>query len=349
LIDSPVFKTYIGQMRQKLTTIVLSFLLFSLAATPTSANEILWNPGVGNDLSGKPANLVPGAAIRNTGLLVYKSNPDELIMKIVMNDSFEQKPFSSDERNMAMWIYWPKNYCWSDNQKNCDGLFTVPIPNNPTSYPYQKSNQFVYVNQHQKASNVDVKRTECKAFWWMESTYRTNDTWAFALSITCLAIPKEFGWYAYSQINLGQADVATDFTQVQTISYPFHDLAAKAYKEKLANVQGEGKNMITCVIARTAEGYDQKLDFDEQCSESSKWELTYCDAHPKAELQVFKSGKWRKLKSYSGKKDACIDSKEFFEFTVSGAFSGKHRIRNFGNQNYQTSFLDIRKSRPYSN
>jgi len=107
--------------------------------------------------------------------------------------------------------------------------------------------------------------------------------------------------------------------------------------------------MITCVIASKAEGYDQKLDFDEQCTESSKWELTYCASHPKAELQIFKSGKWRKLRSYSGKKDKCIDSEEFFEFTVSGAFNGKHRIRNFGNSKYEISFLDIRKSRSNSN
>jgi len=323
-------------------------LFTSIAVEPTSANEILWNPGVGNELSSKPANLVPGAAIRSTGLLVYKANADELIMKIVMNDSFEQKPFSSNERNMAMWIYWPKNYCWSENEKNCDGLFTVSIPDNPTSYPYQKSNQFVYVNKHQKASNVDIKRTECKAFWWMESTFRTNDTWAFAISITCLGIPKEFGWYAFSQINLGQEDVATDFTQVQTIAYPFHDLAGKAYKERLSKVGGVSKSVITCVVASTAEGYDEIVDFDEQCTESSKWQLTYCAAHPKAELQVFKSGKWRKMKIYSGEKDKCVDSEESFEFTVSGTYNGKHKIRNFGNSKYKTSFLVLKKSQSSS-
>ena len=329
----------------------ISILIFFACSSTygSSASEILWNPGISNSLADKPSNLVPGAAIRNTGLLVNRANPDELIMKIVMNDGFEQKPFSSGNRNMAMWIYWPKNYCWSENQKNCDGLFTVRIPNNPTSYPYQKSNQFVYVNQHQRASNVDVKQTECKAFWWIESTFITNDTWAFALSITCLGIPKEFGWYAYSQINLGQENVATDFTQVQTISYPFHDLAAKAYKEKSTNIKGESKNVITCVVATTAKGYDQKIDFDEQCTESSKWELTYCAAHPKAELQIFQSGKWRKLKIFKGKEDACIDSEESFEFTVSGTFNGKHRIRNFGNSKYETSFLDLRKSRSISN
>lgn len=194
-----------------------------------SAVDILWQPGVANDLIGAGAGLVPGAGIRNTGLLVYKENPDLMIMKIIMSDSFEDKPFSSKGRNMAMWIYWPKNYCWSANEKNCAGLFTIAVPDNPASYPSSKSNEYVFAYSHDKEANVNRKATSCKAPWWIESTYKSRDTWAFAISITCLGIPREFGWYAYSSINLGQTDLVTDFTSVQTISYPFHDLAKSAY------------------------------------------------------------------------------------------------------------------------
>jgi ligand-binding SRPBCC domain-containing protein len=169
------------------------------------------------------------AEIRNTGLLVYKDNPDLLIMKIIMDESFEDRPFSDKGRNMAMWIYWPKNYCWSKDEKNCAGLFTISIPNSPARYPTARTSEHVFAYSHDKESNVNKKVTACKAPWWIENTYKSRDTWAFALSITCLGIPKNFGWYAYSSIDLGQSDVVTNFTSVQSISYPFHELAKPAY------------------------------------------------------------------------------------------------------------------------
>jgi hypothetical protein len=136
---------------------------------------------------------------------------------------------------MAMWIYWPKNYCWSKDKANCEGLYTIPIPHSPVNYPTTKSSEFVTAFSHNKVSNVDRKATECKAPWWISSTFKTRDTWNFAVSITCLKLPQEFGWYAYSSIDLGQKDIATDFTSVQMIKYPFHDLAAKNYKPTLEN------------------------------------------------------------------------------------------------------------------
>jgi hypothetical protein len=221
-------------MFQKILKVTLVSLVVSLLPSSfqsVNAVEILWNPGISNDLSSAGPGLVPGAGIRNTGLLVYKSNPDELIMKIIMSESFEDKPFTGKGRNMAMWIYWPKDYCWSKDTANCEGLFTVSYPINPATYPSSKSSEYVFVEQHDKASNVNKKVSTCKAPWWIDSTNKSRDTWSFAVSITCLGIPKQFGWYAYSSIDLGQKDIVTDFTSVQTISYPFHELAAKAYKK----------------------------------------------------------------------------------------------------------------------
>lgn len=209
----------------------LSLLLNLLPSHVQNATavEILWQPGIGNELNGAATGLVPGAGIRNTGLLVYKENPDLLIMKIIMNESFEDKPFSNKGRNMAIWVYWPKDYCWGGNEKNCAGLFTIGIPNSPASYPTAKSNEYVFAYSHDKEANINRQVTSCKAPWWIESTYSNRDTWAFALSITCIGIPKSFGWYAYSSIDLGQTDIVTDFTSVQLISYPFHELAKSAY------------------------------------------------------------------------------------------------------------------------
>jgi len=219
-------------MFQKVSKVILLSLIVSLLPPNiqvANSNEILWNPGISNGLYDAGSGLVPGAKIRNTGLLIYKSNPDELIMKIIMSDSFEDKPFSGKGRNMAMWIYWPLDYCWNESRgANCEGLFTIGVPNFPTNYPTAKSNEYILAYSHNKAANIDRKATTCKAPWWIEGTNKPRDTWAFAISITCLKIPKTFGWYAYSSIDLGQTDIATDFSLIQTITYPFHELAAKS-------------------------------------------------------------------------------------------------------------------------
>jgi len=221
-------------MFKKVSKAILLSLIISLLPVNiqvANSTEILWNPGLSNDLDTYGKDLIPGTKIRNTNFIVYKSNPDELIMKIIMDQSFEDRPFSGKGRNMAMWIFWPKSYCWSKDTANCEGLFTVEDPINPATYPSSKSSEYVFVQKHEKAANVNVQATSCKAHWWIESTLKLRDTWSFAVSMTCLGMPKEFGWYAFSEIDVGQKEVATDFTSVQTITYPFHELAAKAYKK----------------------------------------------------------------------------------------------------------------------
>jgi ligand-binding SRPBCC domain-containing protein len=215
-------------MPKNIIKIVLITLVINLLPTNfqvANSTEILWNPSLSNNLPNRPLTLIPGAGIRNTGILVNKSNPDELIMSVIMSESFEDKPFSGKGRNLAMWIYWSKNYCWEKDTAGCEGLFIVGEPFNPSSYPSVKGSEYVLVEKHNKFTNVDVKATTCKAPWWIESTYKSRDTWSIALSITCIGIPKEFGWYAYSNISIGQKDTVTDFTAVQMITYPFHELA----------------------------------------------------------------------------------------------------------------------------
>jgi hypothetical protein len=328
---------------QVIRVIVFSLVLFLLQPSFQSANavDVLWNPGVSNTIDGSTGNLVPGAKIRNTGLLVYKSNPDELIMKIIMSDSFEDRPFSGKGRNLAMWIYWPTDYCWSENKANCEGLYIVREPFNPSTYPSSKASEYVLIQKHNKASNVDVKPTSCKAPWWIESTYKSRDTWSFAISITCLGMPKEFGWYAYSQIDLGQKDIATDFTSVQTITYPFHDLAVNASKNGRSNSTSQS-NKLTCVSASTKEG-----DFiDEQCSEGGKWAFQFCDLKPRSDLQILRSKKWVKLQTISGVKniEECPDDDKYtgyYFFKLNGAFIGKHRIKTYGNKKYLPGYIDL--------
>lgn len=332
-------------MFQKVLKVSLLSLVVSLLPSSfQSANavDVLWNPGLGNDLGSFGKDLIPGVKIRNTGLLVYKQNPDELIMKIIMNESFEDMPFSDKGRNMAMWIYWPEKYCWSKETANCEGLFTISEPFNPTSYPSAKSTEYVFVQKHIKASNVDVKPTTCKAPWWIESTLKPRDTWSFSISITCLGMPKEFGWYAFSEIDLGQKNIATDFTSVQTITYPFHDLAAiAAAKNQESTVSAQSKKQI-CAIATGISGFA-----NEQCTNSNNWAFQFCDINPKADLQILKNKKWVKLKTVSGVKNPedCPDDSEitgynFYRFT-SGQIS-TYRIKNYGSKKYLTGYINLK-------
>jgi hypothetical protein len=331
-------------MKFKIALILSVALVLNLSPAnihSAKAVDILWEPGVGGDLGGEAPGLVPGAGIRTTGLLVNKSNPDELIMKIVMRDSFENRPFSAKGRNLGMWIYWPRNYCWSE--KTCDGLLTVAVPSNPASYPSTKSDQFVYVASHDKGSNVNKKVTECKAPWWIENTYGARDTWAFAVSITCLGIPKDFGWYAYSSIDIGQKDIVWDFTSVQTITYPFHELAAGAAAKNKDSTLPAQSNKQICVVATTGKGYDEALDFEEQCSDSkSQWELSFCDSHTKSDLEVFKNKKWIKVKSVMSTVGSCDDPTLPNSFTHKGPLLGKYRIKNYGNNKFTTSYLNLK-------
>jgi hypothetical protein len=337
-------------MLKKLSQVSILTLFLSLVplqVQSASAVEVLWNPGVGNSQIGAATGLVPGAGIRNTGLLVYKENPDELIMKIIMNDSFEDKPFTGKGRNMAMWIYWPKNYCWSKDTANCDGLFTVGDPVNPSSYPISKSSEYVVVQKHNKASNVDIKSTECKAPWWIESTYNSRDTWAFAVSITCLGMPKEFGWYAFSQIDLGQKDVVSDFTAVQTITYPFHELAASAAKKpQTTATTSDGKQV--CVTAITGAGYETNGEvIVENCSQTNSWELTLCVAHPKSDLQALRNKKWQKIKTLKTSKDTdCGDDESPYSFTIKSSSTEKLRVKSYGNEKkFNITYTELRVSR----
>jgi hypothetical protein len=331
-------------LKVSLLSLVLSLLPSSFQSV--NAVDTLWNPGVSNDLSNAGTGLVPGAGIRNTGLLVNKSNPDELIMKIIMSDSFEDKPFSAKGRNMAMWIYWPKDYCWSKETANCEGLFTVGEPFNPSSYPSAKSSEYVFVQKHVKASNVDVNPTTCKAPWWIESTYKNRDTWSFAVSITCLGIPKEFGWYAFSQIDIGQKDVVSDFTSVQTIVYPFHELAASAAAKNSQTAPGlplaDENSKQVCVTGTGIDGYR-----DEQCTDSGNWAFQVCEANPKADLQILRNKKWVKLKTVNGVKnlvecpsDEKVTGYYFYRFT--GGLVGDYRIKNYGSKKYSTGYIKLK-------
>jgi hypothetical protein len=166
------------------------------------------------------------------------------------------------------------------------------------------------------------------------------------VSITCLGIPKQFGWYAFSQIDIGQKDVVSDFSSVQIITYPFHELAASAAAKvnqtiPRAESNGAGYKQV-CALGTTAKGFS-----NEQCVDSQNWIFTICDVMPKADLQVFKNKKWANLKTFKGVKNLgeCPDDEEitdyyFYRFT--GAQGSKYRIKTYGNKKYVSDAINLK-------
>lgn len=258
-------------MLKRLSKLLLFITLFNLMPSnfqAANADEILWNPGLGVNLEPKPENLVPGAQIRGLGLLVYKSNPDKLIMKIVMNNSFEEAPFSNKGRNIAMMLWIGREGCYYSNRLDCDRMQTVWTPDNPSTYPTSKSSQYVYVyNRDQKLTSA-IKNTNCKAPWWIESSNKYHDTWAFEVSITCLDIPKEFGIYAYSGIDIGQEKVAYDFSSAIKTTYPFYELAKPAFNSISGAV--EKSDLINAFKSLSASGKKQSKSLKNQILKSKK-------------------------------------------------------------------------------
>jgi hypothetical protein len=156
-------------------------------------------------------------------------------------------------------------------------------------------------------------------------------------------MPKEFGWYAFSEIDIGQKEISTDFTQVQTISYPFWDLAASAAAKNNQSTSSTNDNNEICVLAKTGKGYDEVVDYEEQCSGSnSKWEFVFCENHTKADLEVYKNKKWKKVKTIKGGKGYCDDPSFPNTFNFSGSLLEKYRIKSYGNSKFLTAYLDLK-------
>lgn len=97
-----------------------------------------------------------------------------------------------------------------------------------------------------------------------------------------------------------------------------------------------------CVDVITGTGFAKKENLGEECSNSSSWEYRYCSVHPKHELQVFVNKKWKKVKIFTGTKGACSDSVNQYEVVINESKTLKYRVKNYGNSEYQTSYLNVK-------
>jgi hypothetical protein len=309
----------------------------SLILNPITANadSLLWESPL-SGVSTAPLDIPKSATLRGLGTSIYQSNPDELIFKIVMAGSLEEKPFQSSSRDLTVWIYWPFTGCWSADTKNCAGLFTLSAPTYSSIYPTTKSTQHIFAMSHDKASNINVKATSCKIPWWITNSYYERDTVNFAVSITCLGIPKDFGFYGYSGITSNGSKI-NSFTDFQTTTNPFHNLAA-GYANQ---VEPEISQPSICVSGTVGTG-TSKVTLEEQCEENSSWEFSFCDAHPLADLQVYRSKAWRKMQSVKGIRDETCDliTPYLFNFTNS-SLTQKFRIKSYGNKKYKVAYINL--------
>jgi hypothetical protein len=324
-------------MRKIKAVAVLLIASVSLTLNPiiASADSLLWESPL-SGVSTAPLDIPKSATLRGLKTSIYQSNPDELIFQIIMAGSLEDKPSALASRDLTVWIFWPYIGCWSENNKNCAGLFTLSAPTYSSIYPTAKSTQYIYAMSHDKQSNTNRKTTNCKVPWWISNSYYERDTVNFAVSITCLDIPKDFGFYGYSGITSNGSQI-NSFTYFQTTTNPFHNLAARHAQQ----AESEVSQPSICVSGSVGTGAN-KIALEEQCADSSSWEFSFCDASPLADLQVYRSKTWRKMQTAKGIKDDTCDliTPYLFNFTNS-SLTQKFRIKSYGNKKYKDSYINL--------
>ncbi len=324
-------------MRKIKAVAVLLIASVSLTLNPitASADSLLWESPL-SGVSTAPLDIPKSATLRGLKTSIYQSNPDELIFQIIMAGSLEDKPSALASRDLTVWIFWPYIGCWSEDNKNCAGLFTLSAPTYSSIYPTAKSTQYIYAMSHDKQSNTNRKTTNCKVPWWISNSYYERDTINFAVSITCLDIPKDFGFYGYSGITSNGSQI-NSFTDFQTTTNPFHNLAARYAQQ----AESEVSQPSICVSGSVGTGAN-KIALEEQCADSSSWEFSFCDASPLADLQVYRSKTWRKIQTAKGIKDDTCDliTPYLFNFTNS-SLTQKFRIKSYGNKKYKDSYINL--------
>jgi hypothetical protein len=133
---------------------------------------------------------------------------------------------------------------------------------------------------------------------------------------------------------------------VQTIVYPFHELAASAAVKNSQTAPGlplaDENSKQVCVTGTGIDGYR-----DEQCTDSGNWAFQVCEANPKADLQILRNKKWVKLKTVNGVKnlvecpsDEKVTGYYFYRFT--GGLVGDYRIKNYGSKKYSTGYIKLK-------
>ena len=235
-------------------------------------------------------------------------------------------------------------YCLNDN--TCSFILVVR-----PSY-----NQQAQIQIKKKADDKDSVASDCPATYSVGKNENNDSVISYNLSITCLNIKATFASYTFSGYDIGFTDIPYQYTEPSyVVNTDYFELAKQSY-DKNGGKQGLSKTAPTtgstaggkqvCVSATSGTGYSEKFTLDEQCSDSNQWEFTYCDVHPKAELQVFKNKRWQKIKIVNGVSEgACEDIDQPYEYIQSSPLIGKYRVKHYGDKKFSTAYLNLKVER----
>lgn len=276
---------------------------------------------------------------------IFNSNPDNLVAQIVLLEKNNNIDTSElfDKWNLNLWIWGPNLECIDTN--NCDYILRI-IPNiNMDSDSKQNT---IRLLKRQTAQEFTV--LDCPSKWREGTTSTGNAMISLSLSLSCLNIQSSFAFYAYSGYDIGAEEEAKQYTLSYLISNDYFNLAKQAY-ENNGGRKGldtpdwtSESNRQLCVTATTGAGYAKKVSINEQCTDDTKtWQYTYCGVHPKSDLEVMTSKKWKKVKTYLGiKSKNCIDSSTPYEYNFSRQLElEKVRIKNYGTSKFKTGYLNV--------
>ncbi len=325
--------------------IVIFALLISVLQTPSAsaAEDFLLRVDMNliDQWNNNETQLLPiTAQMKQVRYRILRSNPDNLIGQIVLQSQLKDKQeLYNGKWYIGLWIYGQALYCASD--KSCNFILNI--------YPqYPKSIRILSWTKSTDEKSVTI---DCPVQHYF-SDEEGKSILNFTMSISCLNIPKQFASYAYSGYDIGVTPVPYGFTAGGYVDNPFHQLAKQSY-DKNGGKQGLSKTAPTagstagdkqiCVSASSGTGYSEKFTLDEQCSDSSEWEFMYCDAHPKAELQVLKNKRWQKVKIVNGLSGGiCEDVDQPYEYIHSSPLIAKYRIKHYGHKKFSTSYLNLK-------
>lgn len=334
---------------KRISSVSIVVLISTLTISGAKAEEdYLLRVDMSQGVTWDSSQAVPKIAkLKQLRYRIPQINPDLLIAQVVMDYPLENASSVLDSKwNLGIWIYGPTIYCLSDD--SCTSILIVR-----PSYNQKSSIQIL-----KKANDTARTISDCPSNYTVSKNENNDSIIAFSMSISCLGIPSTFASYVFSGYDIGLTPMPYQFTQPNFIENPYFQLAKQSY-DKNGGKQGLSKTTPTagstaggkqvCVSATSGTGYSEKFTLDEQCSDSNEWEFTYCDVHPKAELQVFKNKKWQKVKIVNGVSEgACEDVDQPYEYTQSSPLIGKYRVKHYGDKKFSTAYLNLKIERKNS-
>ena len=334
---------------KKISLVSIAVLISTLTISDAKAEEdYLLRVDMSMGLTWDSSQAVPKIAkLKQLRYRIPQINPDLLVAQVVMDYPLENASSVLDSKwNLGIWIYGPSINCLNDD--SCTYILIVR-----PSYNQKSSIQIL-----KKLDDAAPTISDCPSNYVVSKNENNDSVISFSMSISCLGITSSFATYVFSGYDIGLTPMPYQFTSPNYVDNPYFNLAKQSYDKnggkqglsKTAPIAGStaGSKQV-CVSASSGTGYSEKFTLDEQCSDSNEWEFTYCDVHPKAELQVFKNKRWQKVKIVNGVSEGtCEDVDQPYEYIQSSPIIGKYRVKHYGNKKFSTAYLNLKIERKNS-